>query len=208
MIGIYKITNPTGKVYIGQSWNINKRKVFYSNLLCKRQVKIYNSLKKYGWENHKFEIVHELPFDITQIILDTYEILYLQKYNECGFKMLNIRGGGSKGKLSATTIQKIKQSWTDNRRESFAKTKIGDNNVSKRFDVSEKKKNAMLAKPIDLCPNCKKVGYIHQHFQNCRIGKYKNKSNYKKVNCPHCKIEMDPGNAKKYHFEKCKFKKI
>lgn len=57
MIGIYKITSPTGRIYIGQSTNIHKRFKHYKSLDCKRQHKIYNSLKKYGTDNHVFEIV-------------------------------------------------------------------------------------------------------------------------------------------------------
>ena len=57
--GIYKIINPNGKVYIGQSINILRRKNTYKNFKQKSQPKIYNSLKKYGWENHIFEIIEE-----------------------------------------------------------------------------------------------------------------------------------------------------
>jgi len=59
MIGIYKIINPFGKIYIGQSVNIEKRfktyKALSKNVIG--QTKLYRSLKKYGAENHKFEIL-------------------------------------------------------------------------------------------------------------------------------------------------------
>ena len=74
--GIYKITSPTGRVYIGQSYSLNKRKSNYKNLHNKSQRIVYNSILKYGWENHRFEIIHELPNDVTQEIVDNYEILY------------------------------------------------------------------------------------------------------------------------------------
>lgn len=57
--GIYRITNPKGKIYIGQSINIKRRFNSYKKLRCKSQPKIYNSLKKYGSENHIFEIIEE-----------------------------------------------------------------------------------------------------------------------------------------------------
>jgi group I intron endonuclease len=60
MIGIYKITNPIGKIYIGQSIDIKKRFNAYKKLRCKNQPKIYNSFVKYGLENHTFEILEEL----------------------------------------------------------------------------------------------------------------------------------------------------
>ena len=63
IVGIYKITNPKGRVYIGQSINIFKRFSYYKMLQCKGQKKVYSSLVKYGYENHKFEIVTEGDFN-------------------------------------------------------------------------------------------------------------------------------------------------
>jgi group I intron endonuclease len=107
MIGIYKITSPSNKINIGQSWNIEQRKNTYSQLGCKGQTKLYNSLKKYGFENHKFEIIHELPQDVTQEVLDQYEIFYINQYKDCGFELMNIKDGGSRGKLNEETKQKL-----------------------------------------------------------------------------------------------------
>lgn len=56
--GIYKITNPKGKIYIGQSINIEKRIESYKKLSGgKNQRKLYNSLLKYSPKNHFFEII-------------------------------------------------------------------------------------------------------------------------------------------------------
>ena len=59
MIGIYKITSPSEKVYIGQSINIEKRRQGYQRLYCKDQTRLYNSLVKYGFSQHVFEVVEE-----------------------------------------------------------------------------------------------------------------------------------------------------
>jgi len=59
MIGIYKITSPSNRVYIGQSVNIQKRFITYKNLRCKTQTKLYNSFLKYGVEKHYFEVIEE-----------------------------------------------------------------------------------------------------------------------------------------------------
>lgn len=57
-VGIYKITNPKGKVYIGQSMNIERRFRGYKKLTnCKGQTKLYHSLIKYGTINHTYEII-------------------------------------------------------------------------------------------------------------------------------------------------------
>ena len=59
MIGIYKITSPSGKVYIGQTTNFTKRKNYYKNGAKPYQVRIYNSLQKYGYDAHTIEFIEE-----------------------------------------------------------------------------------------------------------------------------------------------------
>ena len=48
MIGIYKITSPSNKIYIGQSIDIEKRFYYYRKLYCLKQVKLYRSFIKIG----------------------------------------------------------------------------------------------------------------------------------------------------------------
>lgn len=57
--GIYKITSPSDRVYIGQGTDIQRRFKEYLTLTSKikNQTKMYNSLIKYGVENHTFEII-------------------------------------------------------------------------------------------------------------------------------------------------------
>lgn len=74
--GIYKITSPSGRVYIGQSIDVESRIKKYANLNCKKQVLLYASFKKYGVSNHIFEIV-ELC-DIKD--LNKMERFYQDKY--------------------------------------------------------------------------------------------------------------------------------
>lgn len=59
MIGIYKITNPKGKVYVGQSMNIGQREASYKGLHCSNQTRLFNSITKYGFSNHTFEVIEE-----------------------------------------------------------------------------------------------------------------------------------------------------
>ena len=69
MIGIYKITSPTNKVYIGQSWDIKRRWRDYNSVSCKKYPKLHSSIISHGISKHKFEVIHELPEDITQSVL-------------------------------------------------------------------------------------------------------------------------------------------
>lgn len=108
MVGIYKITSPTGKAYIGQSLVIEQRKRYYSYSIKPKQPKLYNSIKKHGWESHRFEVIHELPIDVSQDVLNAYEELYMSQYKECGIELLNVREAGSRGRHSNESIKKMK----------------------------------------------------------------------------------------------------
>lgn len=48
---IYKITSPSGRVYIGQTGLLKKRINAYKHARCRKQRKLYNSIVKYGWIN-------------------------------------------------------------------------------------------------------------------------------------------------------------
>lgn len=63
MMGVYKITNPKGCIYIGSSKEIEVRLNRYKKLTCKSQPKLYNSLIKYGVDNHTFEILEVCDFN-------------------------------------------------------------------------------------------------------------------------------------------------
>lgn len=126
MIGIYKITNPKGKVYIGQSINIyNRWKDNYFSLRCKNQKKLYFSLNKYGVENHTFEIIEKC----SEELLDEKEI-YWMDYFSCIEEGLNIRGGGSRGKHSESTKNKISTSLQGHQKSEETKKKISKNHSS------------------------------------------------------------------------------
>lgn len=57
MIGIYKITNPENKIYIGQSKNIDSR--IYQHKIRSSSKQLRESIEKYGFDNHKIEIIEE-----------------------------------------------------------------------------------------------------------------------------------------------------
>ena len=80
--GIYKITSPSGKIYIGRSYRIKERWRSYKRMDCKDQNKLFSSFAKYGTDNHNFEIIHQLPNDVTKDIIENYESLYYKFYND------------------------------------------------------------------------------------------------------------------------------
>lgn len=106
---IYKITNPSGKVYIGQTMDFIKRKSKYKQLQCKNQPKIYASILKHGWEKHSLEIIHWLPDDAGIEVLNRYEIFYIEMYKTAGFDLLNLNDGGRNCKPNDATRLKMSQ---------------------------------------------------------------------------------------------------
>lgn len=85
--GVYKITNPSGAIYIGSSKHIEKRFSQYKNLRNNEQHKLRNSIIKYGYENHNFEILEECEIDL----LLKLEREYCIKYNVLNRKNLNLK---------------------------------------------------------------------------------------------------------------------
>lgn len=97
MIGIYKITSPSNKVYIGQSRNIKRRFRQYRNLNCKSQNKLYCSFIHYGIDRHIFEIIEICHDTISTLELDEKEINFISLFKNNNIELLNISLGGKSG---------------------------------------------------------------------------------------------------------------
>lgn len=108
MIGIYKITSPTNKVYIGQSINIERRFKNYKSISQTRgQVMLHNSFKKHGVNNHTFETLEECIVES----LNERERYWQEFYNvlECGLNCLLTDTKDSIKVYSAESIERIRQ---------------------------------------------------------------------------------------------------
>lgn len=108
MIGIYKITSPSNKVYIGQSIDIYKRFNQYKSISqTKKQKRLHHSFKKHGIYNHIFEVLEECSIDL----LNERERYYQDFYNvlEFGLNCLLTDTNGSIKVYSKETIEKIRQ---------------------------------------------------------------------------------------------------
>lgn len=59
---IYKITSPTGRVYIGKTYNLSSRIASYKHDLKKDRYTtvLFMSLKKYGWDSHIMQVIEEV----------------------------------------------------------------------------------------------------------------------------------------------------
>jgi group I intron endonuclease len=115
-ICIYGILSPTGKIYIGQTWDLYHR---YKSGVSKSQRLLYRSYHKHGEDAHKLFIIIDFRGPFTQSDLDYWERYYIEVYKAEGYQLLNIReGGGNNGKIAEETKRivgaKSKQYHLDN----------------------------------------------------------------------------------------------
>ena len=75
--GIYKITNPNGQVYIGQSTDVDKRLRAYKSVhRVSGQTQIFESLNQYGSEAHQYSTIKSCKC----VDLDKWEAYYKQQF--------------------------------------------------------------------------------------------------------------------------------
>jgi group I intron endonuclease len=142
MIGIYKITSPSNKVYIGQSINIERRFRHYKIMRCKDQVKIYNSLLKYGVDAHIFEVLELCETEELNNRERHYQDLFDSVAN--GLNLLYVKSEHFNGCHSDESKKKISDSLKGRTLTEEHKYRIGLNN-SRRVISPETKEKHRLA---------------------------------------------------------------
>lgn len=158
MIGIYKITNPKGRVYIGQSTNVEKRINNYKKLFhCNYQIKLYRSFLKYGITNHTFEIIEECE----EQQLNNKERYYQDLYSviEIGLNCRLTKSDDKSGKLSNDTKLKISLSNIGRKCNKDTRLKISFANTGKLHSDETKKKISLS-----------KLGSNHTSESKLKIG--------------------------------------
>ena len=151
---IYKITNPiNGKCYIGQTTNLPEyRWKKYKRLECKGQFKIYNALKKYGPNIFTYT---SLDTAANQEELDFLEETYILCFDsrESGY---NIKEGGSNGKHSSETKQKISKALKGHKQSEAHRIKNIKGHIGIKLSEEAKQKLSIAFKG-----NKYSLGYRH-----------------------------------------------
>ena len=152
MIGIYKITNPEGKIYIGQSIDIDRRFKEYKRIQSRSAGrKIINSLKTYRPENHIFEVIEECLIEQLHDREYYWKLHYKSVENGLNCDYFDNSGGprseetkrkiseGTKGKSkSEQHKQKIRKPKTEEHKQNISKAKQNISEETKR-KISESK---------------------------------------------------------------------
>lgn len=140
--GIYKITNPLGQVYIGQSSNLQLRLSGYQSLnsgTSKNQKRLSESFEKYGKLNHTIEIIEYCPADL----LNKKE-RYWQDFYECiGSNGLNCKLTSEKNKravYSKESRERMSANRTGEKNHMFGRTGKNHPNFGKKQSEETKKK--------------------------------------------------------------------
>jgi group I intron endonuclease len=141
MIGIYKITSPSNKVYIGQSIDIERRFRHYKRMVCKEQIKIHNSLLKYGVDAHIFEVLELCDTEELNNRERHYQDLYDSVAN--GLNLLYVKSEHFNGGHSEESKKKISDSLKGRKLSEEHKYKIGLNNSRRGMSDETKEKHRL-----------------------------------------------------------------
>lgn len=141
--GIYKITSPCGKIYIGKSVGIYGRWKDYRNRPCLKQPRLHRSFLKYGVKNHKFEIVEKCSKEE----LNDKEIYYI-KFFDCfdNPNGLNLKAGGDGGGDWSKESREKASAWQQGRTlPKEHSLKIGEGNKRAWAKLSPEEKKQRLS---------------------------------------------------------------
>lgn len=166
--GIYKILNPNGLIYIGQSTNIDNRLLNYKTDNKTYNSPIRQSMRRHGFNNHVFEILHECEISM----LDQMEKYYINLYDSFN-NGLNFTSGGKKGYIgSVETYKKVSQSLLGKKRPEYVINKIKETKRNNPVVVSNETRKLMSKKAKGNSSHSKKVkvtiGFEHAIFNSLK----------------------------------------
>jgi group I intron endonuclease len=192
MICVYKITSPSNKIYIGSTNNFKRRMQEYKYLACKDQIRLYNSIVKYKWENHKCEIIETLELND----LYTRERYWQEYYNVIGKNGLNCQYVDTKNKkreISQDTKNKISKAMSGINNPSYG--------VKRSLETRQKLSKAKLGKKqnpiISKAHGIKMLGNMHSKLNRKVIDSDTNKI-YHSINKAAKDLNINYSTLKKY----------
>jgi group I intron endonuclease len=168
VIGIYKITNTINqKVYVGQSWDVWRRLKSHSAASeHEGQGHLYDSMRKHGLENFKFETLEDITFlenhfteDMIQKVLNQLEEDWIFFYDSMDSeKGYNKCSGGSWGRPNKETREKMGESirkfWDEHpearlKKAEWIRSRPGLNTGKKRSEKARKQQSESIKKTYE-----------------------------------------------------------
>ena len=152
IVGIYKITSPTNRVYIGQSVDILHRFKTYKRMYSKNQhqTKLHRSFLKHGVINHKFEILEICEYDELNVKERYYQDFYdvLNGGLNCNLTKTNDKSGkvSSETKAKMSIASTGNQHWKGRKHTEETKEKIRLSKLGTKFSDEVNKKKGRKGK--------------------------------------------------------------
>ena len=134
---VYKHIFPNNKVYIGITKQSLTRR-WQEGLGYKRQLFVFNAIKKYGWGNVKHEIIFKnlSKKDAEQ---KEKELIKFYKSNNRQYGY-NIENGGNVNKVSDVTKEKIRKANIGKKMSDYTKQQLLKANIGKTLSEETKEK--------------------------------------------------------------------
>lgn len=212
---VYKAENLiNGKVYIGKSNNFDKRIISHKSESKKATSKLfYKAIKKYGWENFKWEILYQSKeeshiYEMETSFIAEYNSYYLEK-NSMGYNMT--RGGdGISSETAKNSILEQKQ----NKVYWEIRKQVGEKLIKEKThnfiggQIQRNRINNGTHNFLDKCEQKRKaLKRVSKGTHNFLTQTHK-ENNRKKCNeifiCPYCKKTGKRLSMFRWHFNNCK----
>jgi group I intron endonuclease len=122
---VYLYTSPSGKQYVGQTWDEEQRRNHHSKARGKCPA-FHQAVRKYGYGNFKYEVLYR---DIeAQEEMDRLEMQEIASHNTISPNGYNLSTGGSSGRMCEEARKKISDSrigmqFTEEHRANLRKAK-------------------------------------------------------------------------------------
>lgn len=131
---VYIHTSPSGKRYIGQTCQKPEQRWKNGNGYL-NNVYFTRAILKYGWDNFEHEIVAS---NLTKEEADNFEKLLIKKLNTLNPNGYNAKDGGSNGRPSEETREKMSKSMNGKKHSEETRKKLREANLSKHLSEETK----------------------------------------------------------------------
>lgn len=131
---VYVHTSPSGKKYVGQTCQKPEQRWKNGNGYL-NNVYFTRAILKYGWDNFEHEIIAS---NLTKEEADNFEKLLIKKLNTLNPNGYNAKDGGSNGRPSEETKEKMSKSISGKKHSEETREKLREANLGKRLSEETK----------------------------------------------------------------------
>lgn len=107
---IYKLTSPSGKVYIGKTNNYQRRMDEHVNRAATSTLRLHKAIAKHGWDSFAKEILFKAA--CSSELIYRLEKMYIKQYNSLHRGLNMTEGGGQPHEVALQIAAKKKQNGT------------------------------------------------------------------------------------------------